>query len=83
MDYTPDIVSIVDADQADTMRQMAAESGIEGAVGLWSVPLWADGANPEVDAPVAFMCAGWMHNDLVAILPEGVVVPPVVSPGGP
>lgn len=67
------VVSIVDADNVEELRQMAADSGIEGATGLWSIPLWEESANPETDQPVAYMCAGWMHNDLIDLLPESIV----------
>ena len=68
--------SIVAADQAATLNEIAGSLGIEGATNqMWTVPLWPEGADPEVDDPSHFGAAGWMHVDLIALLPEGSIVP--------
>lgn len=91
--YIPNVCSIVPAaDRADLVQMiesLAPEVPIEGATGLWGVPLSADGTEPATH----FGCFGWMDEALTDVLPLGVVLDPddpaftdpliPIPPGGP
>lgn len=68
MNYTF-VTSIVTAAQRDSLLEMIEDLHIEGAVDLWSVPLSASGAAPATH----YCCEGWMHNDLIELLPLDTV----------
>lgn len=77
------VTSIIPAEIRDELRAMiAALSDIEGADGLWSVPIYADGpVRPPLfpgDDPrpiiTHYMSAGHIDVRLAALLPFGVVL---------
>lgn len=70
------VTSIVPAADRDALRAMveaiAAEEGIEGATGLWGVPIVSE-ADPETITH--YGCFGWMDARLVDLLPTGIILP--------
>lgn len=72
--YINNIVSIVTAAQRDELAEMivdlAPEVPLEGALGLWSVPMSMTGEEPATH----YGSFGWLDEKLVELLPLGVIL---------
>ncbi len=82
---------IISVEEASTMNAMFRDSGIEGCTEkTFGRPCWPEGTvltyNPDgtvnmaaSPAPTEYLSAGWLHVDMIDLLPENLFVPEVIA----